>query len=89
MIVNNGYKYTTNNKRGNNYRLIITEIPVTTVNYDNFRNICINYLGTSKNIDFNKLALVLCFMQYDTRFIDLTFEQMERRIKDKGFVVSR
>lgn len=84
-----GYSYTTNNKRGDNYRLIITSVPVSAVNSDTFRKICKTELGITENIDFDKLAILVCFLEYDTNFVDLTLEQMENRIKEQGFILTR
>jgi len=88
-LTKQGYSYTTNNKRGNNYRLTITAVPVSTVKTDIFRNICKSELGITENIDFDKLAILVCFLEYDTNFVNLTLESMESRIKEEGFIISR
>ena len=88
-LTKQGYSYTTNNKRGNNYRLTITAVPVSAVKTDNFRNICRNELGINENIHYDKLAILVCFLEYDSNFVNLTQEAMERRIKETGFILSR
>lgn len=90
-LTKKGYKYTTNGKRGNNYRLEITAVPaaVYSVSFDNFRKCCKEELGITENIDFEKLAILICFLEYDTNFVDYTLEQKERRIREEGFIITR
>lgn len=90
-LTKKGYTYTTNGKRGNNYRLEITAIPaaVSAVSFDNFRKCCKEELSIDDNLDFTKLAILICFLEYDTNFVDLTQEQMESRIREKGFIITR
>lgn len=51
-----GYEFTTNNRRGDNYRLTIINKVVTSVDkIVNFRDYCINELN-AVNIDYYKFA---------------------------------
>lgn len=88
-LTKQGYSYTTNRRKGDNFRLTITGVPVYSIAADNFRKCCKEELGITDNIDFNKLALLVCFLEYDTNFVDLTLEQMEKRIKELKFTLSR
>lgn len=90
-LTKQGYSFTTNGKKGNNYRITITSlsIPVSAVAAENFRLCCQQELGVKDDIDFNKLAILVCFLEYDYDFINLTLEQMELRIKQQGFTLSR
>lgn len=88
-LTKQGYSYTTNGKKGNNFLLTITSVPVYPAAAENFRKCCREELGITENIDFDKLAILACFLEYDTNFVDLTQEQMESRIKELGFILSR
>ena len=88
-LTKKGYIFTTNRKRGDSYRLIITSVPVLPVNPESFRKFCKDELGIKENINFNKLALLVCFLEYDKDFINLSLDGMEHRIKEQGFILSK
>lgn len=88
-LTKQGYIFTTNGRRKDSYRLIITSVPVLPVNTETFRKFCIHELGITENINLDKLAILVCFLVYDKDFIDLSLDGMEYRIKEQGFTLSK
>ena len=73
-----GYEFTTNGKRGNNFRLTITKTP------DAFKMFCINELGISAQSDFTILRNFFYYFFCDEEFQQLPVVEMERVMSREG-----
>ena len=79
-----GYKWDSNNKRGNNFRVTITAITI-----DKFKEICTNKLGIPAQSDFRILKHF--FYQYfcDEEFQQLPITEMERILNEDDKTITR
>ena len=71
-----GYQFTTNDKKGKNYRITITAIP-----QDRFKDLCVSKLGIPAQSDFRILKTFFYRFFCDDEFQQLPFEEMERELE--------
>lgn len=79
-----GYKYRTNGRKGENYRLTILELPA-----DAFKIFCMDELGFSANTDFRTLKRFLYFFFCDEDFQQLPIGEMERLMQKENAYITR